>query len=164
MSAAVIHGVPLTLRLHKTHERVTTQANVAGAFTPILFVSPADNQILYFPNENPIVMKLYDTTGAELPPSAELVLTRIAPDGYTEQVLAKTIYQPWKLTSLENQSDPKRQALLCFRFTDPTLDAVAIHPGYKLCIKLKADSVVNWANANTQIYFSVGERLRQSAF
>jgi len=161
---AEVRGVPLTLHLHKNHERVQTVANVAGALTPILYLSPADNQILYFPNGNPIVMKLYDTAGNELPPSAELVLTRIAPDGYTETVLAKTIYQPWKLTSLENQSDPKRQGLLAFHFTDSALDAVAIQPGYKLCIKLKADTVVNWNNANTQIFFSVGEKVRQATF
>jgi hypothetical protein len=162
--ATEVRGVPLTLHIHKNHERIKTMANVAGALTPILELSPADNQILYFPNGNPIVMKLYDTTGAELPPSAELVLTRVAPDGYTEVVLAKTIYQPWKLTSLENQSDPKRQGLLAFQFTDPSLDAVAIQPGYKLVIKLKADSVVAWNNANTQIFFSVGEKVRQATF
>ncbi len=162
--ATTVRGVPLTLHIHKNHERVKTMANVANALTPILELSPADNQILYFPNTNPIVMKLYDTTGAELPPDAELVLTRVAPDGYTEIVLAKTIYQPWKLTSLENQSDPKRQGLLAFYFTDPKIDAVAIQPGYKLVLKLKAGSVVSWTNANTQIFFSVGEKVRQATF
>lgn len=158
--AVTLRGTALTLHLHKNHELVTTMANVAGAFTPVFVIKPGAKQILRWPNGNPIRMKLYTSDGTELPESTEIMLVKRYADGYTTKVIGRTLYQYWKLTSLENQGDPRRMGFLTIPFIEDA-DLVEFGHGEALEIHIKSSAVVDWNYAGTVLYVSVGEKVKQ---
>ncbi len=157
--AREVNAIRLTVDLHKAHSLVTTSSNVPGAMTKILTVTPGDNQILYWPNDLPILLKLYTAMGAEIEAEAELSLYKVWPGRIKEELLGSKSYSSWRNIAFADQSDPEREANLAIPFHESAALAATIPPGYWLELRLKSDSTVSWAYANTQFFAGVGQQI-----
>ena len=148
-----------TLQIHKVHGLVRTASNVAGAATRILTVEPGDNQILYWPNDLPILLKLFTAGGVEIAPEAELHLFKVWPSDSQVELLGTMAYAPWANTAFADQSDPERAASLAIPFHRGDAIAATIPSGYKLELRLNAASVVSWAFATTRFFAMIGQQI-----
>ena len=156
--AKKVSGIELEVTIHKNHDLVTTIQNVANAESPIFRVTPGENQVLYFPNNNPVQLKLYDTAGDEIEDGAELSLWLVGPAGQYEEKIASALYAAWKNITWADQFDPKYEDAISIPFIAKRA-AVGIRPGYKLEFRLKASTQVDWDNVNTRIQFGLGQEI-----
>lgn len=159
--ALKIGGFDLTVQIHKAHSLVTTTQNVANAETEIFRVDPAENQVLIFPRDNLVAMKLYDTGGNEIAAGSEVSFWRVDDSGQEAECFAKAEYSPWKNIAFDDQFDADYRDMLGIGFLPRLVgvDAIHIRPGYRLEIRLKAATQVDWANANTVISFGLAQEL-----
>lgn len=157
--AREINAIRLTVDLHKKHSLVTTSANVPGASTKILTITPGDNQIIYWPNDLPLLLKLYTSAGAEIAPEAELSLFKVWPGRIKEELLGTKSYAAWRNIAFADQSDPDREPNLSIPFHEASALAATIPPGYWLELRLNSTAVVSWDYANTQFFAGVGQQI-----
>jgi len=152
-----INGIRLTVDLHKAHSLVDTKANIATASTVILKIAPGDNQIIYWPNDLPLLLKLFTAAGVELEPEAVLTLFKVSPGRMEEVVLGTKTYSAYRNIAFADQSDPSREPNLAIPFHDSTAIAATLNPGYWLELRILSASVVSWAHANTAFFAVVGQ-------
>jgi len=146
--AKKIHGIVLNAELTKDSSIVTTASNVAGASTAILTIEPEQNELIIWPNDNPIMLKLYDSSGNEVEATATLALYKVWPGRKKEEKLAERVYANWRNTDFADQSDPKREPNLTLPFSDDDKMAVVVPPGYKLELRLTSSVTVDWSYAS----------------
>jgi|Deesub1362A_J573_1020465.scaffolds.fasta_scaffold00385_27 hypothetical protein len=143
-----IHDIPLTAELTKDSPIVTTQANVANALTTIISIEPEQNEYIIWPNDNPMALKLYDSSGNEVEDTALLALYKVGPGGREEEKLGERVYAHWKRTAISDQFDPERRGQLTIPFVKENTAGVVIKPGERLELRLKSARVVDWDYAS----------------
>ena len=155
-----IHGFELALQIHKAHDLVTTASNIANAETTALTVTPGENQVLIFPRDNPVQMKLFDTAGSELDDNAVISLWRVDDTGETQERFAGVLYNTWKNIAISDQFKDQYSDALGIGFL-PKFEGDAIHvaPGQKLEIRVKSATVIDWSNSDTKIFFGLAQEL-----
>ena len=159
--ALKIGDFDLTVQIHKAHTLFTPATNVPTAETEIFRVEPAENQVLIFPKDNLLCLKLYDVDGNEITGEAELSFWRVDDSGQEAECFAKLNYSPWKNLDFDEQFKEDYRQILGISFL-PRLagvDAIHIRPGYRLECRLKASKAVNWDNANTAVSFGLAQEL-----
>lgn len=156
-----ISGVDLEVQIHKEHDLVTVLPNIARAATPILRVSPGENQVLIFPKDNPVAMKFFTSGGVEIPPGSVVSFWRVDASGAQQECFAQAEYTPWHNIPYDEQTREEYRDILSVGFLPRyrDLSAIVIPPGWRLEIRLNSTAVVDWTHANTQIWFGLGQDL-----
>ena len=158
--AKKINGFELEVQIHKAHDLVTTASNIANAETKAFTVSPGENQVLIFPREDPVQMKLFNTSGVELEDNAVISFWRVDDTGETQERFASVLYSTWKNIAISDQWKDQYADALSIGFL-PKFDGGAIYvsPAQKLEIRVKSASVIDWSNANTKVFFGLAQEL-----
>jgi hypothetical protein len=156
-----IAGFELTVQVHKAHDLVTTKLNIATAETEILRVVPGENQVLIFPNNNLLNLKLVSSVPAEIGPGSVVSFWRVDATGAHQECFAQTEYTPWHNIDFSEQSKDEYREILGIGFLPKLrgVDAVRISPGYRLEIRLKATTVVDWTEADSLVWFGLAQEL-----
>ena len=155
-----VQGFELALQIHKAHDLVTTASNIANAETKAFTVTPGENQVLIFPRDNPLQLKLYDTSANELEDNAVISLWRVDDTGETQERFASVLYSTWKNIAISDQFKDQYAETLSIGFLPKFEgDAMYIAPGQKLEIRVNAATVIDWSNANTKIFFGLAQEL-----
>lgn len=142
--ALKIHGIVLTDEITKDSDIVTTKTNTPSAMTAILEIKPEQNELIIWPNDNPIMLKLYDSSGNEVEATAVISLWKVHPGRKQEEKLAERIYANWRNTDFSDQSDPKRRESLTLPFSQDDKDGVVVPPGYWLELRIKTSLTIDW--------------------
>ena len=155
-----VQGFELTLQIHKAHDLVTTASNVANAETKALTITPGENQVLIFPRDNPVQLKLYDTSANELEDNAVISLWRVDDTGETQERFASVLYSTWKNIAISDQFKDQYADTLGIGFLPKFAgDAIHVAPGQKLELRVNAATVIDWSNADTKIFFGLAQEL-----
>ena len=155
-----VHDFELVIQIHKAHDLVATASNIANAETKAFTVTPGENQVLIFPRDNPLQLKLYDTSAAELEDNAVISLWRVDDTGETQERFASVLYSTWKNIAISDQFKDEYADTLSIGFLPKfSGDAMYIAPGQKLEIRVNSASVIDWSNADTKIFFGLAQEL-----
>ena len=92
----------------------------------------------------PLLAKLKDTNGDELPSDTSIVIGIKSPSKHTPDEIAYTEYDIYQELSLAEQSNKENQDLLYLSFDKK---GYRIYPDYEIYIQIKSTSQIDWSNS-----------------
>ena len=136
------------IKLRTSLANVEQRVNTTGEFSPI-FIANVESQQVYelfdrAGRRTPLIAKLKDSSGDELPADTEIVLGIQTPSKHTPDEIAFTNYDIYRELSLAKQSNEENQDLLHISLDE---QGYRIFPDYKLIIQINSSAQVDWSNS-----------------
>jgi hypothetical protein len=142
------------ITFNRTDLGVSTSSNTANAYSTILQVTVPKGVKYTLRSNTPFVIKLYDSTGAEISNSSKLIIGGQKPGDRLVRELAEFDYRPFSVLTEQNQRNKNYQERLKVALRSP---AVTFLQDEKIVIQLNSSSVVDWTQTSTAFEFEVEE-------
>lgn len=138
----------------------TKKTNVTGdVFDEILEIEVPQAQAYKILNGTPMIAKLYQSGGTELPPDTEIIIGVSVPGKHKSKELAYLEYGPFSDLKVSEQVPEDNQGQLKIEFDEQDLqgrDGLKFQPNMIVTIEIRSSAAVDWTE-NSIIRFKAQE-------